>query len=164
MGVLSIESGAFQSAGLSPAHLQLGLSYNHSRLEIMSKYYPLVDTSLVIQSLVMSAGLGVTRRLSLWAQIPRIQSSAEGDWEIGAPAIGFRWRPVARSPSFAIFRAAGKCTRRSDLISITGSVGCGRSQVPCQPTAPSRPMTSNISWSTSANRSRLGISSLTWMI
>lgn len=95
VGVLSLESGDFQNVGLSPGQIQVGLSYNRSKLEIMRVNYAPADTSLVIQNLVLSVGIGVTRRLSLWAQIPRIQSSTKADWEIGDPAIGFRWRPVS---------------------------------------------------------------------
>lgn len=99
VGVLSMESGDFQGIGLSPGQVQLGLSYNSSQLEIKMLNYAPVDTEIVIQTLLMSVGLGLTDRLSLWTQIPRIQASKKANWELGDPAIGFRWRPLSTTTS-----------------------------------------------------------------
>ena len=94
-----MESGDFQSIGLSPGQVQLGLSYNSSQLEIKMLNYAPVDTGIVVQTLLMSAGLGITDRLSLWTQIPRIQASEKATWEFGDPAIGIRWRPISTTIS-----------------------------------------------------------------
>ena len=95
VGVLSMESGDFQSIGLSPGQVQLGLSYNRSQIEIKMLNYIPVDTGMVVQTLQMSAGLGLTDRLSLWTQIPRIQASDKSKWEFGDSAFGFRWSPIS---------------------------------------------------------------------
>jgi len=99
VGALSMESGDIQSIGLSPGQVQLGLSYNRTQLEFKMLNYAPIDTGIVIQTLLMSAGLGVTDGLSLWMQIPRIQATEKAIWEFGDPAIGFRWRPIPTTAS-----------------------------------------------------------------
>ena len=129
-----MESGDFQSIGLFPGQVQLGLSYSSSQLEIKTLNYEPVDTGIVVQTLLMSAGLGITDRLSLWTQLPRIQAGENARWEFGDPAIGFRWRPksTTTSKSLNVFMNEGFVfpVRRTDTSEDwqSGTVSSVKSQ------------------------------------
>ncbi|MFQ6675574.1 MAG: hypothetical protein ACE5LH_04420, partial [Fidelibacterota bacterium] len=98
VGVLSVETGNLQQ-GIPPGTKQLAVSISTTTVRMKRINSVVVDTSQTIRSAILSGGIGITRGLSLWGQIPFTESNRSGSWLAGDPAIGFRWTPLVKAGS-----------------------------------------------------------------
>lgn len=93
VGVLSVEAGNLQT-GLLPGQKQLAISYNSTSIKMKRVNSVKVDTRQTVRSATLSGGVGITRTLSLWGQVPFTEVDRSRSWLGGDPAFGLRWTPL----------------------------------------------------------------------
>ena len=95
VGVLSVQGGRFHDIGLAQGKKQIGIFLNRTSLRIKKINGVPLKISRRVDSATLSGGMGLTDRLSLWGQLPLVEDSRVNSWQIGDPALGFRWGPFS---------------------------------------------------------------------
>lgn len=82
--------------GLKPGQYQIAVFLNRSQLHVKKMNYQKVDLKAEVESVIISAELGLKRQLSLWVQVPIYRTAL---WVIGDMGIGLKWNLPIRTKS-----------------------------------------------------------------